>query len=182
MPADFILPDAAPAPLEGADWNSFVQPIITGITGLDGQFVRPSFQIEPPDLAAEQIVLCVFRYETRRTDNFPYMAQSMDGLTTALQRHEEADVLTSFYDQGTQGNASRYCEVLREGLAIPQNTDVLRAIGAGLVLVGDMITVPIIVKNRWLYRVDMRFTVRRQIDRSYTAPAIIAANFAVVTA
>jgi hypothetical protein len=178
----FLTPASSPAPLEGDGLNTFVQPIIVGLTGLPGPMVRPAFQSEPPDAPDGGQAWAAFRYTSRRADTFPYVQHNAAGNgSDTLRRHEEIDILVSFYDLGTSGLADYYAALLRDGFAISQNLEVLRAAGMGFISCGDMTTVPMIVKQRWLYRVDLPFSIRREIVRTYSVLNILSATATLKT-
>ena len=175
----FLSPSTSPAPLQGDELNTFIQPIIVGITGLPGAMVRPAFQAEPPDIPDGGTAWAAFRYTSRKTDTYPYVGHG-DGSDT-LRRHEEIDILVSFYDLGSSGLADQYAALLRDGLSIGQNLEVLTLAGMGFVGCGDLTAVPVIVKQRWLYRVDLPFTVRREIVRVYPVLNVLTAHATVAT-
>jgi hypothetical protein len=176
----YLTPSVTPAPLQGDSLNTFIQPIIVGITGLPGAMVRPAFQTEPPDAPDGGTAWAAFRYTGRKTDTYPYVGHNADGSDT-LRRHEEIDILVSFYDLGSSGLADQYAALLRDGLAIPQNLEVLKQTGMGFVSCGDLTTVPVIIKQRWLYRVDLPFTIRREIVRVYPVLNVLTATATVTT-
>jgi hypothetical protein len=176
----FLSPAASPAPLQGDGLNTFIQPLIVGLTGLPGPLVRPAFQAEPPDIPDGGTAWAAFRYTSRRSDTYPYVGHEASGSDT-LRRHEEIDILVSFYDLGSSGLADQYAALLRDGLSIPQNLEVLTLAGMGFVGCGDMTAVPVIVKQRWLYRVDLPFTIRREIVRVYPVLDILTAHATVTT-
>lgn len=183
----YLVPAPAPAPLEGRTLLRFVQQIIAGITGLDGKMVRPYWQDEPPDVPEAGIAWAAFKITRRPSDEFPFVGQypwAPNPEAINLQRHEELDVLTTFYDCGSTGAANEdgtgladyYAALLRDGFSIPQNRDQLFLTGMGLAKIGELITAPVLLKGRWQYRVDLNFTIRRQIDRVYPVQTITAAE------
>ena len=176
----YLTPSVTPAPLQGDSLNTFIQPVIVGITGLPGAMVRPAFQTEPPDAPDGGTAWAAFRYTSRKTDNYPFVGHNTDGSDT-LRRHEEIDILVSFYDLGSSGLADQYAALLRDGLSIPQNLEVLKQNGMGFVGCGEITTVPVILKQRWLYRVDLPFTIRREIVRVYQVLNLLTATATVTT-
>lgn len=181
----YLAPAAAPAPLEGQALLRFFQEIIVGITGIDGTLVRPFWQAEPPDIPDDSNAWAAFKIARRPSDEYPFIGRlpyaAEDG-NDHLQRHEELDIAVTFYDLGstgpnnTGGQADNYAALLRDGLAVPQNREPLFLVGMGLVKIGDLVTVPELLKLRWQYRVDFEFTIRRQIDRVYPVNTIVSAT------
>jgi hypothetical protein len=89
-----------------------------------------------------------------------------------MQRHEMISVLCSFFDLGIGGQADALATLTRDNIAVPQNVEVLSANNMGIANIGTLSPIPVIVKNRWQYRVDFPFTVRREIIRTYPVPSV----------
>ncbi len=177
----YLIPSGTP-PLEGQALLDFLQGVIVGITGLDGTMVRPVWQSEPPNMPDAGTAWCAFRITTRPSDTFPVVKHNADGQgVDALQRHEELHVLCSFYDLGSGAVADAHAAQLRDGLSIAQNREVLTLNNMGLAKTGDLVAVPVIVKTRWLYRVDLEVVIRRQIDRLYPVLNLTSAQGSVAT-
>ena len=81
-------------------------------------------------------------------------------------------MLCSFYDLGYSGQADNYAELLRDGLMIAQNREVFFLNSFGLIETTELMAVPALVKDRWLYRVDFKMRLRRRVDRSYNVQSI----------
>jgi hypothetical protein len=170
----------SPAPLEGQALNNFLQELFAGVTGLDGTMVRPSFQTIPPNAPTDGNAWMSFYVGRRPADTFPYVGHDPDGDggegVDRLQRHETLHVQCSFFDLGTNGLAAFYAATLRDGLAIAQNREPLTIAGMGLVAISEALDVPVIVKQRWMYRIDMEVVIRRQIDRTYPVRNLLSAD------
>jgi hypothetical protein len=147
-----------------------VQQLVAAVTGLPGNLVRPAFQSEPPGIVDNATAWAAVQCMTRPGDTFPQI--TYDGANSVLHRHEQIDVLASFYDLGTNGQADYYAALLRDGLAIPVNTEILTLNGMGLISCGDLTAVPTLLKQLWNYRVDCPFSLRREAIRSYATPSI----------
>jgi len=166
----YLLPNPAPAPqpLEGKALMQFVQAVVVGISGLPGPMVRPRWQPEPPNIPADGTCWCAIGINNRASDTFPYVAHEAAGNgDDHMQRQEQLDLLASFYDLGISGEADLFAAQLRDGFAIAQNREALQLAGWQFAFGGDLLTVPSLLKQRWLYRVDYAFSIRRQIDRTY---------------
>lgn len=182
-----LAPAAMPAPLEGQALYEFVQAWLVGVCGLDGTMVRPRFQSEPPNIPDSGLAWMAFGIGARPADTFPFVqhnpgteAPPVAGSST-LQRHETLDVLCSFYDTGVTGLADQYASILRDGLVMPQNSEVLQESGFALVKVGSLLPVPSLLKERWLYRIDFPLVVRRAIERTYPVLDVVAADGTINT-
>lgn len=162
------VPSPAPTPLEGQDLSRFIQQWIVGVTGLDGKLVRPRWQAEPNNIPDAGEAWCAVGILTRQADTFPQVIHDSAGDgSDQLQRQEQIDIQASFYDLGSDGQADKYCAILRDGLSIAQNREVLLAKNFQLAFTGEATPVPVILKTRWLYRVDLSITLRRWIVRTY---------------
>lgn len=165
------------APLEGKALNDFLNELIAGITGLDGTMVRPSFQTVPANVPTEGEAWCAFRIASRPSDTFPFVGHNPAGDgADILKRNEELRIVCSFFDLGTNSLASTNAALLRDGLAIAQNREKLTRAGMGLVSVGEPLDVPVIVKSRWMYRIDMEVVIRRLVERSYPVLNVLTAD------
>lgn len=157
-----------PAPLEGQALNRFLQTWVAGLTGLDGTLVRPRWQAEPPSFPVDGTAWAAIGVTRRPSDTFPHVRHDPTGEGfDVLYRHERLAMLCSFYDLGTNGQADYYCALLRDGGAIAQNREILILNQFELVNFDEPIAVPVLTKQRWLYRVDMVVNLRRVIVRAY---------------
>lgn len=168
MPTDsstggYIAPAGTP-PLEDDALDDFMQALVVGITGLPGASVRPRFQQEPPNIPAAGTDWAAIGITHRRADTFAVEQHDSTGQgTDTLIRHEELDLLCSFYGPAAQSNGAR----LRDGISIAQNREALQLAGMGLISVGDLTKAPEMIKNRWLNRADLMVAIRREVRRSY---------------
>jgi hypothetical protein len=167
----YLQPAPAPAPAEGQTLFRFLQQWFVGLSGLDGTMVRPQYQAVLPSIPDDGIGWMSFRITTEDGDRFPYIVhkgdQPDDNGSDELQRHETLNILCSFYDTGDTGNADLLMRLVRDNSAIPQNREVLLPALMQLAYVGDAVVVPVIVKTKWLYQVDLPVLIRRQVVRSY---------------
>lgn len=160
----YITPVAPPAVLEGDALVDFLQAWVVGITGLSGANVRPLWQPEPPNIPSESTTWVAFGIVRRTPDVYAAKVHhaSGDGYDE-LRRHEILHLRASFYGP----MADNYAGILRDGMQIDQNHAFLSDNSMGLVESGEPVPVPELVKDKWLYRVDMEFSIKRQIVRKY---------------
>lgn len=175
------LPPPSATPLEGLELLTFLQGWIVGLCGLPGKMVRPRWQPEPPNIPDRGEAWAAMGITSRPGDTFPYVDESADGLSARLRTNEELHMLCSFYDTGSTGLADKYATLTKHGAAIPQNSEYLSAQGFAVGYTGDLTTVPSLLATQWLYRVDLPVVVRRQIDRVYSVPSILAARGTIHT-
>jgi|SRR5215472_515192 len=178
----FLAPAATPAPLEGQGLNRFLQQWVVGITGLAGNLVRPRWQAEPPVIPDAATAWCAIGVTDRVSDTYPYIEHDGDGNgSDTIQRHETMTVLASFFDTGVSGLADSFAEIFREGAMIPQNLEALLLADMGIVETGEATAVPSLLKERWLYQVDIRVMIRREIQRTYNVLNILSEQGTLVT-
>lgn len=176
-----IFPISAP-PLYGAPLNDFFHDLITSLTMLDPTTIRPSWQTEPPNIPDAFTVWAAFGIAVVPSDDFPAtVADAANGGTLTLQRHESLELRVSFYDIGTDGQADSNASLLRDNLVIGQNREVLRAQNMGLTNTGDLVTVPSLLKTRWLYRVDLTVMMRREVLRTYPVESLLSLSATLMT-
>lgn len=174
----YLTPATSPAPLEGQALNRFLQQVWVGITGLDGTLIRPRWQPEPPAIPPFGTDWMAFGITRRKGDTFTSTIHDPTGNgNDSVYRQEMLDILCTFYGP----DADNYASLLREGLFVAQNREVLQLNNFGLVEVGEAVAVPEIIKDRWTYRVDMRVTLRRSILRTYPVLNILSAEGTVDT-
>jgi hypothetical protein len=158
-------------PLEGQALNRFIQGWVVGLTGLPGTMVRPRWQAEPADIPDAGNAWAAIGINSRAADTFPYIGHDPVGPTGQgaddLQRNETLRILISFYDLGTNGLADYYAELFREGTAIAQNRELLTLAQFNFIDCDEPVAVPALLKERWLYRVDVPFRLRRMISLVY---------------
>lgn len=167
----YLLPDSPPVAYDD-DLVDLLQPVVSGVTGVPGDLVRPRWQPDDvpqqPPYGTTWIALGV-----RDTEHpgFAYEGHvdGPDGGHDVLERSEEIEVLVSAYGPGSAGAVAS----LRDGLSIGQNRAALRAAGMDLVAVGKPVTVPALQTGKWVRRVDVPVMLRRYITRAYPVRTIL---------
>lgn len=168
-----LLPSAAPAPLESDALDNFLHDYIVSLTGFDNKLVRPRWQPAPaniPDYATDWVAFGIMNY-TRET----YASEqhfTSPTVYNVVKVHEELDILTSFYGP----NSAKFVSLLRDGMQVEQNREILVLNGMNLVESKDIAAMPEMVKERWLKRYDLHFTIRRIIVRQYDVNSLASAE------
>jgi hypothetical protein len=176
----FVQPTST-APIEAQALGRLLQQMVVGVTGLAGNLVRRRWYPEPPVIPAAAVAWASIGIRNVRADWNAYVAHDPTGNgADVLQRHEEFDLDCSFFDLGEGGQADNLADLLRDGLSIPQNIETLRAAEISVVGVGDLMSVPSLLNERWLYRVDVAVQMRRRIVRSYPILNLLSAPGTVV--
>jgi hypothetical protein len=164
----YLVPSSTGGDLNDLALAIFLQQIVVGICGLPGNMVRPRWQPEPPNIPDFGTNWAAIGPGTRKRDPFSATIHdpSGDGSSTVV-RNRTMEILCSFYGPQAETNS----ELLAMGLEVSQNRELMQLQGFNIVSgAGDSIIVPILIKQRWQYRVDLPFTVRQQ--QKYTYPIL----------
>lgn len=161
---------ATTGPVDDQALGLLLQAAIVGTTELSGKLVRRAFQIDPPVLPAPTENWCAYNIGTLVPDDDPYV--TTQGLGGTLERHETGDILISFYGPNCMGN----CGLLRDGLAVPFNREILRSQGIAFTDYGATTRVPELIADRWYDRADMTLTMVREVRRTYRILSFISAS------
>lgn len=159
----YLSPSEPPAQLEDDALLDVLQTWIVGITGLNGQNVRPRWQPEPPNIlpVGNWVAFGIIR---RPSDTYAYEEHSGVGEgSSKVKTHETLVVLVSFYGP----NASSISRRLKNGMAVAQNREVLSLSNMALIDSGDLIIAPELIKDKWLNRVDLEVRIRHQVVVKY---------------
>jgi hypothetical protein len=185
-----LQPNNPPAPpLQSQALLVFLQKWFVQLSALDTSLVIAGFQPEPPIIPAAATAWMAFSILARPADTFPSVEHvgatvepPVDGYDQ-LQRNEELQILCSFFDTGSTGIADQIGSLVRDNLAIPQNSEYLKSQGQQMVLgsVGELVSAPVLVKERWLYRVDLPVNVRRMVNRNYPVLDVSSAGGSIVS-
>lgn len=174
----FLAPVPSPAPLEGTALDDFIQELVVGVTGLDGKFVRPRWQAEPPNMPARNVDWSAVGVMDYKGDTFAAITHNPDdGGADTVYRQEELNVLVSFYGP----NATNYASLLREGLSVPQNREVLLNNDMALISVGNLTPAPALMNERWQFRIDVSVGLRRAVRRTYPVLNILSVDGSIIT-
>jgi hypothetical protein len=174
-----------PAPVEGDDLDDVLQALVVGITGLDGDLVRPRWQVVDPKTGTAvpkrpepTVDWCAIGVTTSTPDANPYV-EHLSGISISQpagdrsQRHEDIEVFVSFYGPNAKANLG----ILRDGLWIEQNQYAAKA--SGLYFTGQMETgraAPEFINQQWIRRWDSALTFRRMVARAYLVNNIVSAE------
>jgi hypothetical protein len=169
---------APPAAFYDADLDLILQQMIVGITGLDGALVRPRWQPNVPKQPDPTTNWCAIGVVDITPDDTPAIVHSASapGFDT-IYRHEEIEVLASFYGP----TAQVYSSQARDGMYLPQNNDVLKQYNASLIESKRIRYVPELVNQQWVKRCDLSFSLRRQVIRSYAILNLASAEINITT-
>ncbi|WP_040670966.1 phage neck terminator protein [Rhodanobacter fulvus] len=140
--------------------------MVVGIAGIAAGLVRPRWQTNPPPIPAASVNWCAIGITTTTPDANAAISHSpgLDGEgIDNLLRHEDIEVMASFYGPQGQANGLR----LRDGLQIAQNRDTLALAGVSFVSAGILRNAPDLANQQWIRRYDLLLTFRRAVARTY---------------
>ncbi|KVP48396.1 LIC_12616 family protein [Burkholderia ubonensis] len=164
--------------VEDDELDDLVHDLIAGVTALPGDLVRPRWQPTVPKQPEPGVDWCAFGVQEQEPDAGPAIQHdgAGDGHDTYI-RHQDIDVLCTFYGPRAKGYAQR----LADGLAIPQNREQLQKDDMAFIGVGPIRAVPDFVNQQWVRRYDMTVTLRRKITRTYAVLNLKSATVATTT-
>lgn len=171
----YVLPISGP--LVGRELNRFFQQLVVGMTGIEGENVRPRWQAEPANVPTFGNVWAAIGISRRETQGFAWERMGCgEHPVYSLSRHEELRLLCSFYDNGVDQYADAAAASLRDGLQLEQNRAALTCAGMGFVSSGDIVPLPALLKTRWLYRADLPLLFRRTLTWTYPIMGLAGAR------
>lgn len=160
----YLPPTSTGGDLNDQALRRFLQQIVVNVTGLDGTMVRPRWQAEPPNIPDPAVDWCAIGPGQRERDPYPYLQEQADGSGAKVVRNRVMEILCTFYGP----NAEQNTEYLAQGLAVPQNRELMQLAGFNVVAPPrDSMARPIQIKQRWYYAVDMGFRVRQQMQYTF---------------
>lgn len=179
----YLTPGAPPpAPAEDKELDRFLQQIVAAVAVYpDPALVRPRWQATPPNQPpAPDVDWCAIGVRRQSADTYAVVqhdgGDDLAGGTDNLSRHETVETLLSFYGPNAYGFGARF----RDGIQIEQNRAAMTAVAMGFLETGDLIRAPELVNDQWNNRVDLSWSVRREIRRSYPVLNLLSASGIIV--
>lgn len=168
----------------------FLQQVVVGITGLPGTVVLQRWLPEDsnmpdgpaPNNPGSGVNWAAVGVKERMPDTYVYEGHiGAVGNTPGFDivyRNEVLDILCSFYGP----TCEQYAEVFSMGLGVAQNREAMQLQGFGFVEAGrPSPAVPALIKNQWLFGIDVPFKVRRGLQWQYPvldlAGAVATVNY-----
>jgi hypothetical protein len=169
--------------IEDEDLRVFFQQLVSGVTGMAGNLVRPRWQPEPPNIpsfGSDWAAIGVTK-RTRDVNSYNKHTSTSDGHGGLIEkdyvhRTEVLDVLCSFYGPNCEGNS----ELFAMGLEVGQNREAMQLAGYGLVCVEDATMMADLFNERWVTRIDLPFQIRRAQLYQYSVLDVVAAQATIV--
>lgn len=169
-----LLPTANP--INDVDLDVVFQGLVSALTGLHGQYVRPRFQGEPaapPDFGSTWAAVGVTAFDD---DQYP-VQQFKNGTGLILIRNERLDVMCSFYG----AKAQQAARALRDNILIDQNRDGLTPYSIAYAYAATPVKSPALIQKRWTNRIDVTLTFRRQITEVYNVLSFLTADGVLIS-
>lgn len=173
----YLTPAGTPTPSDEA-LEDILQPVVAGVTGLQGKYVRPRWQPGNPKQPEPSVDWCAIGVMQTKLDANPAIEHDSAGDgSDQYQRHQDVILLATFYGPNAQG----FGQLLSDGLYVPQNSEALNALNMAFVEAGDLIAAPELINQQWVRRYDLRIRLRRKIERTYPVLNILSAETPVIT-
>jgi hypothetical protein len=179
QPAPPLPPGQTPP---GESLENYLQQYVAGLSHLDGTLVRPRWQPEPanlPDWGTDWAALGINSIRPIGIYGavlYHPFANNGEG-SAEMQRHEEFDVLVSFYGPHAEG----YGNLLHDNLMVWQNKSALFLAGLAFVSIENINWVPELIRERWWNRYDVTLTMRRIVRRTYHVLNLLSASGWIIT-
>lgn len=161
-----------PYPPDDLALDELFQACVTSLTGIPGNLVLPRWQpTEPVSPSAQSVTTnwCALGVTVATpNDNGGLNVDPLNPLQSTYTRHEDIEVLASFYGPAAKTNAA----LLRDGLQVDWNTEVLAQSQIRFVDSGAIRTLPELLNSQWIRRVDMPIRFRRKVTRTYLVPSL----------
>ena len=173
----YLSPVSGTAPAEDAALDAILQAAVVAITGLPGDMVRPRWQAIVPQQPEPTADWCAIGITAAAPVDYPAEVMASDGLTAAQQRQEHLRVKASFYGPNAMGNAA----LLRAGLYISQNRDVLVSNGIDLTDASSIVAAPALINQQWVRRYDLDIRLRRASAIEFPIESLQSAPVSITT-
>lgn len=167
-----VLLPAPPNPPDDTALDAIFQSLVTNVTGLPSDMVRPRWQPTTPKQPEPSINWCAIGIISAAPDDGPWISYDPAHNVGPLFRHEQLEVLSSFYGP----NSKTFAALLRDGLSVPQNCEVLLASLIRFVSSDVIRAAPEFINQQWVKRQDMMLTFRRKIERTYLINSLLIAD------
>ena len=171
----FLTP-TSPLPIEDVALEDVITATVAGITGIDPTLVRPRWQPSPPKEPEYCIDWCGVGVLNETPDaglpSIIHNPADNGGLGSSTTYQQSIlEIMASFYGPNARGLAS----LLRDGLMVSQNREAMAALDMALVSKpGESRRVPELINNIWRNRVDVSFSVRRNVKRTWAIESALS--------
>jgi len=160
----YLVPDTASIPPSDTALIDILQEWIAGVSGIESSLLRPRWQPDPPNLPGPLFTWGAFGIEIIPSEVYPSVTHYGEGEGYSLLRRQEMiHLLITMYGPESQKRMG----LLREGMILSQNRDNLLRQGMSVVKSTPCLTIPEMIKNKWIFRTDMKIILCRKITNKY---------------
>lgn len=169
----YLAPVDAQPPQDDSALDAIFQQLVVGVSGLPGSLVRPRWQPTVPKQPEPSVTWCAIGVMDTTPDAGPAIRHNSDGDgSDTYQRHEDIEVLCSFYGPAAKG----YAQLFVDGLCIPQNIEQIKALGMAFVSTSSIRTAPDFMNEQWIRRYDVTAHFRRMVAHTYAVLNLLSAK------
>jgi len=169
-----------PVPPTAGQFEAMLQSMVSTLSALPGNLVRPRWQHVPPTQPPPETNWASVGVVRQERDDYPYIIHHSDTLPgephpgyDEMQRHLTHYIVATFYGD----EAEDYGGLLREGLYMAQNWEPWAPLGVKLRDAEiHMQRAPEWINNQYINRIDVSFVLRQMIVRYYPIYNIERAN------
>jgi hypothetical protein len=176
-----LLPASA-LPLDGLAFDQFLQSVVVGLVPIPGNMVFPRWQpdAEPPQPPLSADWAAIGELNTDR-QGFAYASfnpadNQGQGSVTQIS-WAQVEVMATFYGP----NSVAYANMLKDGLQIGQNRDLLRAQDIAVADLGNVVRMPEMIGTKWVNRADLSIHLNRLYRRTYPIFSILSTSGTFLT-
>jgi hypothetical protein len=161
------------APPYDTSLEDIFQAHCAGLTGLDGKWIRPRWQPNPPNQPPINQDWVALGVTLLKADWDSYQTHDPNGNgQNVVSRSEVLQVNYSFYGPNCNGLAA----MLRDGMSVTQNRDALTAVNIKFTEWLEPVTLPVLLKDVWNRRIDIKGIFTRRVTRRYAILNLVAAS------
>lgn len=162
-----------PVPLAAIKVTDLLTSLVSTLTSIPPQLVRPRWQRTPPQQPPVHVDWASVGIINRAAQGYTSQAMSfLPGTTTEallVRRWAALEALVSFYGPHSEDLA----ELFRESCYIVQNLAGLYAYGIKLTGVEEVVAVPDLVNLQWIDHQDVHFNLVREFDRYFPMQSLL---------
>lgn len=171
-----LSPIAPIIPVDDDALDAVFQVLVTSITGLPGNYVRPRWQPVPQKQPEPNVNWCAIGVVDADDTDCPWIVYDPANNQEDYLDDETVDVMASFYGPSAQ----QFRRFMCAGINIPQNTEQLLAYAIRFTGRGPMRMMSELVNQQWRRRYDVMFSFRRRISLSYGVENLLSSTINLI--
>lgn len=171
----YLLPQAQPSSFGTQTFKQFLQQVFVGVSGLPGELVRTRWQPKPPKQPDGDVNWLSIGLTEDDSDTNAYLGTDSKG-NNQFMRMEALTVECMFYGP----DSLEIGKLVRDGLQLKQNLQVLQQANMNFVNTSRMIVSPDLVNELWIERWAMSVFMRREILRTYPILTLLSGSGSLI--